>query len=433
MRAGVRLDGARCVAVMVDPHGVVVAEHALTSEPDAAIDEILGWLARQAGTSLQTATFDVSPLLQTEQEGRVLAIRIAPRPAADDIHELAVAPELSGSVRGTLHVGGGHDMRGRQLTDLRLADLRQQLADHGPVQPGGLVVSVAAVGSIANPDHEERAADAILDAFPDARISLSHEFFSSALRDRDFTSTANAALLHPGERLAARLERAAAAQLPGVPIAFALGDGGRSPIRRLNATPVHALRAGRAMQVQGARHLAGLDHGDLLILDDDSAVVAHVQHGVPAANTLVKRGRAPSLASNTARVDEHSPTQLYDLAAPLAVVDARTERGPLPHGVPEPTIVAEADLGALGAAVAPLSSWSDSLRHASAAGELQGVLRATEEELRSQTIHWGAGPESTRVVESDAYTLAYGSRHVVRIRVRVIGDWVAAAELSEAV
>lgn len=423
MRAGVRLDRARWIAVVVDARGEIAAEHEQSSDADDGVAEVLGWLARHAGHALQSVTFDVSAMLRPEEQPRVVAIRIAPRPAVDAIHELRVSPELAGSVRGTVHVAGGHDMRGRQLTDLGLAGLACELDSFGS---GALVASVAAVGSIANPEHEERVADAILAAFPDARISLSHEFFSNALRDRDYTSTANAALLRSSERLAARIEQAAGRQLPGVAIAFGLGDGGRAPIRRLSTTPVHAMHAGTALCVQGARHLAGVEDGDLVVVSDDSTIVAHVHHGVPAANTLVKRGREPSLASNTARIDDHSPALHSELIAPVAVVDARRADAAPGPGLPEPTIRAEVDLGALGAAVAPLSSWADYLGHATSAAGLQGVLRSTEEELLSQTIHWGAGPDATRVVESNAYTLAYGSRHVVRIRVRVIGDWVDA-------
>jgi len=424
MRAGIRFDGARCSAVVVDAWGAVIAEYAQSSEPEQSVHEVFGWLARRAG-ALSSVTLDVSTLLRVERQKRIIAIRIGPRPAIDDIHELAVSPQLIDSVRRTVHVTGGHDMRGRPLRDLGLETLRRELEAVGP---GDLVASVTAVGSIANPDHEQRAADVILAAFPDARICLSHDFFSSALRDRDFTSTMNAALLQSGEELAARIEQAAHAQLPGVPVSFGLNDGGRAPIRGLGTTPVHALHATAALRIQGARHLAGVSEGDLVIIDDDSVVVGHVHNGVPAARTVVKRGREPGLASNAVHTDTYSPTLISDFLTPAAVLDVRASSAPLPTNAPEPTVQTAVDLAALGAAVAPLSSWADFLGQASSALELQAGLRSTEEDLRSQTIHWGAGPNATRVVESNAYTLAYASRHVARIRVHVIGDWVASAE-----
>jgi hypothetical protein len=430
MRAGVRFDGTRCIVVVVDADGMPAAEHTQSFDPERGMNEIFGWLARLPGAALESVTVDVSALLQAERQKRVIAIRISPRPAVDEIHEMPVSAELADSVSHTLHVTGGHDMRGRPLRDLGVASLRDAL--HQASGDAELVAAVTAVGSIANPDHEQRAADVILEAFPDARISLSHDFFSSAFRDRDFTATANAALLQSGEQLAAGIERAAREQLPGAAVSFGLNDGGRAPIRRLGATPVHAIRAAAALRVQGARHLADVDEGDLVIIEDDAAVVGHVHNGVPAAHTVVKRGREPSLASNGARVDTYSPTMLSDLLSPAAVVDARADVSRMPPFTPAPGLRAGVDLGALGAAVAPLSSWSDYLGHASNATELQAVLRLTEEELRSQTIHWGAAPDCTRVVESNAYTLAYGSRNVVRIRVRVTGDWMTAAALADA-
>ena len=113
-----------------------------------------------------------------------------------------------------------------------------------------------------------------------------------------------------------------------------------------------------------------------------------------------------------------------DLLAAAAVVDIRSPDTPLAPYAPEPTVGTDVDLIALGAAVAPLSSWADFLGPASTAAQVTSGLRSTEEDLRAQTIHWGAAPDSTRVVESTAYSLAYGSRNVVRIRVHVIGDWI---------
>jgi hypothetical protein len=423
VRAGVRFDGARCIVVLVNADGSVAAGHEQTA-PDAehGVPELLGWLARHGGDDLRSVTFDVSTLLRFEDRGRILAIRVSPRPAVDDIHELGIAPELTASVRGPLHLTGGHDMRGRALAGLALDALDEALADLDPTDR--VLASVSAVGSIANPEHEQRVADAIFARFPDARVSLSHEFYSSALRDRDFTATANVALLESGERLAGLIESAASVHLPGVEVAFGLNDGGRAPIRRLGATPVHAVRAARPLAVQGARQLAGFENGELVLIDEDVAVI-HVHDGVPAVQSVLARGLERGLASNWVRIDSWTPALTTVGASPAAVVVTQSDRT-LPIGAPEPTVRCDVDLIALGAAVAPLSSWADFLAHASTSAELDGVLRATEEELRTQATHWGAAPDDTRVVESSAYTTAYGSRNVIRIRVRVIGDGASA-------
>jgi hypothetical protein len=420
MRAGVRYDGADWSAVVVGADGEVVARNRLVADRHVGVARVAEWLST-GRHPIRAVTVDVSALLEPERRRRILAIRIAPRAPADAIHELAVAEELVATVRGTLHIGGGHDMRGRPLVDLDLASLRAEIA---AVKTDDMVASISAVGSIANPEHEQRAADVILAAFPGARVSLSHDFFSTALRDRDFTSTANAALLGSGEELAALLESTLSRQLPGVEVSFALNDGGCAPIRRLGATPAHAVLATAGLRVQGARHLADVSDGDVAILDDDGIEVGSVQLGVPSAHSVVTRGRQPSLASNTARVGRLSRVPTADSPLAAVVVDARSVEGAPPPGVPEPSVHATDDLAALGAAVAPLSSWADFLAHAASTAELQAALRSAEEDLRSQTIHWGAAPDATRLVESNAYTFAYGSRHVVRIRARVVGDYV---------
>jgi hypothetical protein len=405
---------------------MALAENEMLSPDDHGLEEILKWLAKMAtqndDVSLKSVTFDVGGLLRPDPSGRVLVLRISPRPPVDAVHTLATPDDLRSCVAASLTLRGGHDSQGREFRPLDLASLRNALSEHDT--GNGVVAAITAVGSTGNPEHERRAADVILDLVPGARISLSHSFYAKAFRDRDYTTTLNASLLVRGEQLAERFDLVAAKLLPGVPVSFGLNDGGRAPIRLLGATPVHAVRATPALRVQGARQLADLDDGDVAIIDEDSAVVGHVQRGVPAAQGLVRRGDRPGLASNVGRVEQYSPRYVERANGPSAVVDSRFE--PDLDRDESKISYARVDLGALGAAVAPLSVWSDSLRYASNSDELRRILRDVEEDLRSQCIHWGAGPESTRLIESSAVRTAYGSRDVVRVRVRVIGDWVTA-------
>lgn len=424
MRAGIRFDGVKCFAVLVDNRGVVAHHDEWTVNGVDELEDALRWTAVESGGDLQSVTLDVGALLRPAHDGQVLAIRIGPRPPADDLHQLPVSPALTRAVGRTMHVTGGHDMHGRELAPLDLLSLEAAIRSGDPVP--GVVAAITAVGSVASPEHERRVADLFLATFPDARVSLSHEFFSRALRDRDFTATYNAALLQAGDSLARRIDSAAARLLPDVPVAFGLNDGGRAPIRRLSATPVHAIHATAALNVQGVRHLAAVDDGDIVIVGDDSVAVGHVHRGVPATRPVARSGEAPGLASNVTRSDRYSQARFSALPVPAAVVDARSAPTAVTVGAPSPTHRAEVDMVALGAATAPLSVWSDSMRRATTAAQLRDVVRATEEDLRSQSINWGAAPDSTRVVESAAYTFAFGIRNVVRVRVRVIADWVGA-------
>ncbi|WP_130282419.1 hydantoinase/oxoprolinase family protein [Microcella alkaliphila] len=408
--------------VAVDADGEIVGEYSHSIGQEDPFPELFDWIAHRSNVGVRSVTVDVGGLLSMERERQVVAVRIRPRPAADPLHELPVPPDLRDSRLTVIDVTGGHDMRGRRLMDLEVASLTAAL--RGISSDTELVASVTAVGSVANPEHEQQAADALLSAFPFARVTLSNEFFSNSFRDRDYTAAMNACLMSSGDQLAAQIEQAARVQLPGVPVYFAVSDGGRVPIRRLGATPVNALHAGAALGLMGARHLAAVDEGEIVITDDAGAQVGRVHAGVPATHTVIRRGREPALACNAARIDPYSPSLLGEPERPAAVVDARSHDAVSMRGDLESTVRARVDLTALGAAVAPLSAWADFLGHASSSDELDSWLRATQEDLRSQVVHWGAAPESTRVVESTAYTLAYGSRHVVRIRVRVIGDWV---------
>ncbi|BAU30926.1 hydantoinase/oxoprolinase family protein [Microcella alkaliphila] len=422
MRAGIRLEKDRCSVVAVDGDGEVAGEYSHSISQEDPFPELLDWIAHRSAAEIRSVTVDLGGLLAMERERQVVAVRISPRPAADPLHELPVPHDLRGSRLTVIDVAGGHDMRGRPLMDLDVGALAAALS--GYPSETELVASVTAVGSVANPEHEQQAADALLSAFPFARVTLSNEFFSNSFRDRDYTAAVNACLVSSGDQLAAQIEQAARAHLPGALVYFAVSDGGRVPIRRLGATPVQALHASPALGLMGARHLAGVNEGEVVIVDDAGVRAGRVHEGVPATHTVIRRGREPALACNAARIDPYSPSLLGEPERPAAVIDSRSSDKVLLRSDLESTVRTRVDLTALGAAIAPLSAWSDFLGHASATDELDGWLRATQEDLRSQIVHWGAAPESTRVVESTAYTLAYGSRHVVRIRARVIGDWV---------
>lgn len=420
MRAGIRLAAADWTAVVVDDTGAVIAEHTEPSSETASAGDAFAWLASVGGGRLRSATLDVSDILGREPRSETLVVRISPRAPIDAAHELAVSAKFAGIVTRSIHVSGGHDMRGRVLAPLDQHALERELAGSGD----HLVVAVTAVGSIANPEIEQRSADLILAAFPESRVALSHDFYSNAIRDRDFTATMNAGLLIAGEALAARIERSAEHHLPNVPVFVALNDGGRAPIRRLGATPVHALNSSKAMRVQAASQLTQVTEGSIVIVADGAIEVGHVHGGVPATNTLVKRGQEPSLASNTARITRYSSTVFDTALRPAKVLLTGARDDPIPPHVPKPSHVVSTDLVAYGAAVCALSAWADFLGRASNATELRTLLSTTEEDLRTQMIYWGADPGTTRVIESSAYTLAYGSRNVVRARVRIIGDWI---------
>jgi hypothetical protein len=385
-----------------------------------ALESSLSGLRREFGSGITEITADVGRVLVERKLADVVAIRISPRPPADDFHVTVLPPLVEPVVTRTVHVRGGHDLRGRPLARL---DLEAFLAD----LPGILAndvrnVAITSVGSTASKDHETRIADAILSNDRDMRISISSDFYSSVFRDRDYTAILNCALMETGEELAAMLEEAARRQFPATHLSFAKNDGGRAPLSRLALAPVHGLRAEPAMGILGAATLAGIPEGEVILCMDAGASVGHTHGGLPVARSLIRQGFDASLASNAAILEPytvHHPVRT-DIASVIA--DLREwQESALPFGL-VPTLPAVQDAALVGSAVAPLTTWIDRLETVSGRADLKRVQNLAEEDAHSAAVQLGASPGQTHILESNVYAMPYGNPGIVRIRVQAAGE-----------
>ena len=341
MRVGLRLQGTSCRTVVLDGRTVVSAAREVhAGSLLEALESSLSVLRREFGSGITEITADVGRVLVERKLADVVAIRISPRPPADAFHMTVLPPLVEPAVTRTVHVRGGHDLRGRPLAQL---DLEAFLAD----LPGILAsdvrnVAITSVGSTASADHETRIADAILSNDRDMRISISSDFYSSVFRDRDYTAILNSALMETGEELAAMLEEAGRRQFPAAHLSFAKNDGGRAPLSRLALAPVHGLRAEPAMGILGAATLAGIPEGEVILCMEAGATVGHTRGGLPVARSLIRQGFDASLASNAAILEPftaHHPVRT-DIPSVIADVRERQETA-LPFGL-VPTLPAAA-------------------------------------------------------------------------------------------
>jgi hypothetical protein len=420
MRIGLRLEGNNCRTVALDGRTVVSAAGEVRAGSLAeALEAALSGLSREFGTEITDITADVGRILSARELGRVVAIRISPRPPADAFHVTGLPALIEPVVTRTVHVGGGHDLRGRPLAPLGLEAFLVEL-------PGILSgeirnLAITSVGSTASTDHETRIADAILSNDSEMRISISSDFYSSVFRDRDHTAILNSALIETGEELAAMLEAAGRRHFPAATLSFARNDGGRSPLPRLAVVPVHGLRPEPAMQILGAATLAGVPDGEVVLCTDSGVSVGSTRRGLPAARSLIRQGYEASLASNAAVVEPYTANHPVRPGVPLVVADLRSmPEGPLPFGL-VPTVAAQ-DAALVGCAAAPLTAWIDRLETVSGRADLQLVQHRAEEDAESAAVQLGANPGLTHIVESNVFAMPYGNPGIVRIRVQAAGE-----------
>lgn len=424
MRIGLSLQGTSCRTIVLDGVSVVSAAaevqgSSLAEAVDTAFDE----LRQESGvdiTKVTDITADVGRVLAARKLAPLIAVRISPRPPADAFHATGLPALVAPAVARTVHVGGGHDLRGRVLAPLDLPAFLAELPDilSGDVRN----MAITAVGSTASKDHEMRIADAILSNDSEMRISISSDFYSSVFRDRDYTAILNSALMETGEDLASMLEQAGRRHFPSATISFAKNDGGRAPIGRLAVIPIHGLRPEPAMQVLGAGTLAGALDGEVILCTDSGVTVGQIRSGVPATRSLIRQGYEASLASNAAVVEPYTADHPVRPAVPSVIADLRSlKETPIPFGL-VPTLATGHDAAQIGSAVAPLTAWIDRLETVSGREDLQRVQRRAEEDAESAAVQLGASPGQTRIIESNVYAMPYGNPGIVRIRVQAAGE-----------
>jgi hypothetical protein len=427
MRIGLMVQGSSCRALVLDGRSVVsVAEQRQAGSLAEAVDHVLSSLRLQYGTLITDVTADVGRVLAAGQPGDVVAVRISPRPPADEFHNTRLPALIEPAVTRTAHVRGGHDLRGRPLAPL---DLKAFLLELPSILSGGLRnVAITAVGSTASAEHETRIADAILSNNSDMRISISSDFYSSVFRDRDYTAVLNSALMESGEELAAMLEEAGKRHFPAAALSYARNDGGRAPLARLAVAPVHALRAEPAMTILGAATLGGLCDGEVVVCADEGVSVGTIRSGLPVAHSLIRQGYEASLATNAAIVEPYTANHPVRPGIPSVVADVRASQDTPPeHGL-LPTLPGVRDLSLIGCAATPLTAWIDRLEGVSGQAGLQRVQHRAEEEASSAVVQLGASPTDTRIIESNVFAMPYGNPGIVRIRVRAAGGTSNAEE-----
>ncbi|QOT19958.1 hydantoinase/oxoprolinase N-terminal domain-containing protein [Paenarthrobacter sp. YJN-5] len=420
MRVGLQLRETGCRTVVLEGRTVLAAAREVeAARLSDALDSSFSALRREFGSDIEEITADVGRVLEQRQLGKVLAVRISPRPPADAFHATVLPAQVEPALTQVVHVTGGHDLRGRPLARL---DLEGFLADLPALLASDVRnVAITSVGSTASKDHETRIADAILSLDSEMRISISSDFFSSVFRDRDYTAILNSSLMESGEELVAMLETASRRYFPQALLSFAKNDGGRSPLPWLTAVPVHGLRAETAMGLLGAATLAGVPEGEVILSTDAGVGVGRTRKGLPVTRSLISQGFEAGLASNSAILEPFTVQHAIPVGIPSVIVDLRgIQQDPMPFGLV--ATLREKHIALVGSAVAPLTAWIDRLETFNGPADLQRVQNQAEEDARSAAVQLGVSPEQAQIIESNVFALPYGNPGIVRVRVQAAGD-----------
>ncbi len=196
-----------------------------------------------------------------------------------------------------LEAKGRINFKGEELTPLDEEDVR--LAARRLKEAGVQSVAVCYMHAYANPDHELRTAELILEEFPDALVSLSHAV-SGEWREYERTSTSvlNAYVMPGMDRYLGSLEqRLQERNFPGT-LNIVQSTGGMMPSPSARQTPIRTLESGPAGGVMGTAALgAALGYPNVIGADVGGTTfdISLVVDGQPLEKTETHVNRRPVL------------------------------------------------------------------------------------------------------------------------------------------
>ncbi|MFG1876120.1 hypothetical protein ACGFIV_14910 [Sphaerisporangium sp. NPDC049003] len=437
-RIGVRLGAGQARAALVGAGDIRHA--ACGSGDDRTLSRMLRGLAE--GTPVRSVTWDVSAELDPATAGSpVASLRVMPRPPVGSGHPSPLLLALAGHRAAVV---GGHDLFGVELATL---DIYEVLRTAAAVRAEGMsALALTATGALGCPDHELAAAELVREAFPQLRVSLSHQVGGLGLLEREAATVINAALLSRAEQVVERCV-VISGRLGGSTSAwFVAGDGGRISAERLRLLPVLGLSATGAAALTGAARLAGVDDAVVGLAGPDGLAVGHVRDGlpdvatdrpgpggvrmaVPQASLTPIRGSHTATASAFALLAEHDQH-----TAVIAVADTGPDGDPRDGDatdraraaaarLPSASVLVEpsAELAAIGAAGTEPSAWLDTVLYAETSEVLARKQAAAEQRALTLVAESGARLGSERVVSSRAMSLSFLRSGSYRLVVRAGG------------
>ncbi|TCP55131.1 hypothetical protein EV191_102343 [Tamaricihabitans halophyticus] len=389
-------------------------------------------LGSRARTPVESVAWELSDLLTPLAEASpVAALRMLPRAPVSDALAGQPSPLLHTLVGHRANVRGGHDLFGFELAP---PDVTGAVAvARAAAEAGYPALAITASGAMGCPEHEQLAAEAILDAVPGLRLCLSHEVGGLGVLQREAAAVLTLALQPRIGELIGACERATASGAPAATAWFVAGDGGRLSAERLRTFPASALGSGGAAALLGAAVLAEQPDASVVLADGDSYGLGYVRSGLPYASSDVMEVDRMRLAipqaviSPVAVPDVGQAGVLADGTGPALVVGLRSDdiaaaRSFSERSTSETRLVCDADVVAVGSAVTEPSAWLDLVVTADNPEELERVRGTLADRACTLLASSGARPGTERIVSSTVSPLSFLRSGSYRVVLRASGS-----------
>lgn len=293
VRIGVDVGGTNTDAVLIDGRRVVAWTKRPTSTDvsagvAAAIGDLLsaaGIAASAVGAVMIGTTHFTNALVERRRLDRVGIIRLA-SPSGEALPPLTGWPEaLARQIEGaTFLLRGGYEVDGREISPLDETGLRA--AAQACRDAGIASIAVSCAFAPINVAMEERAAAIIADAYPAARVSLSHNVGRLGLIERENGTIINAALATLADQVVSSLGEALSALGISAPLYISQNDGTLISATEAARYPVMTIGSGPTNSMRGAAFLTGVDNGIVMDVGGTTCDIGVLANGFPRESSI---------------------------------------------------------------------------------------------------------------------------------------------------
>ena len=294
MRIGIDVGGTHTDAVLLNGDKVIAATKSLTTADvvsgiSNALDEILT-SGRVQVSQIQTVmigtTQFTNAIIERKSLSRMAAIRIG-LPSGRGMPPMIDWPhDMREAINAQVHmIHGGYLYDGYPLADLQeseIAAIIKALKDENIKN-----IAISSAFSPMNAEPENKVRKAILDAIPDARITLSHKFGRLGLLERENAAIMNTALLPFTTKVVDAFLAALKSRGLTCPAFISQNDGTLMSSEFVRQFPALTFSSGPTNSLRGAYKLTGLEEAIVVDIGGTTSDIGVLQGGFPRESNVV--------------------------------------------------------------------------------------------------------------------------------------------------
>lgn len=298
MRIGIDVGGTHTDAVILQGDKVLASTKALTSADvisgiTNALDVILndsGIPQSEIETVMIGTTQFTNAIIERRELAQIAAVRIG-LPSGNGLPPMLDWPQdLKDALDSeTYMLHGGYLYDGWSLADIDEAEVERMI--QSMLKSGVKNIAIASAFSPINAEPEKQVASKILEAIPDAKITLSHSFGRLGLMERENAAILNTTLLPFADRVVSSFLGALKKRQLHCPVYISQNDGTLMSADFVRSYPALTFASGPTNSLRGAYKLTGLKDAIVVDIGGTTSDIGVLQNGFPReSNVIIKVG-----------------------------------------------------------------------------------------------------------------------------------------------